>query len=489
MKKMLLLCLILTSMAFCEKVVITEGSLSVGKFYKSSIEPFSPFEDELATKYSTGSKLTDERLFSPPSIDAIVGFKGKKDVDIVVDLGKRYSIKSIKVHFVQSEELLLSYPKAIEASIANDNTDQTKWAKIGSAAGEDIAQDGWAMIECEKKARFVKYTINLGGKNVGIDEVDICGTIENRWRYAPEKGCYHGAFPPAYGFSKEMRQGKGGMMLDTFEELVGKRVAMVLWYQGMWPGIQYNHKTPRNFAEIQKWRADYLGKNYDGHRLMMFGWLPKINSKRIAEGEFDEFFIEYFSDSVNPDKLDGIDDPLFFRPLNEFNSTWVPWGLDPYNLKRAWRRMYNIAEQIGAAQKHIFVWAPNHRSYPDEPWNNMDEYYPGDQYVDWVGLSAYPPSLKFVGTEDARYPKARLKEFYDLYADKKPLMIAEGGFSNTTDPVRWVKEWFESIKNDYPSIKAFIWENHNDRVIQSSDEALELYRDYIQDDYWLDTWK
>ncbi|MNY44725.1 hypothetical protein D3C86_1797780 [compost metagenome] len=63
-------------------------------------------------------------------------------------------------------------------------------------------------------------------------------------------------------------------------------------------------------------------------------------------------------------------------------------------------------------------------------------------------------------------------------------MISEGGFSDDIDPVRWVREWFE-FKTKRPNVKAVIWENHNDRVIARSAEALELYRKMVQDKYWL----
>ncbi len=474
---MLVISLITT--AYCaEKVVLTEGSLSAGKFYKYSTQPLSQFADELATNWSSGSKLTDELRFVYPSIENIVGFKGVKSFDIIADLGKIYTLKSVRISCVNSGSLTLSYPEKIEVfTSAADDVWNPAGMRTISDKGENKSQ--WFDFECSAKARYVKYTVYPPqNKIIAIDEIDIQGVIENKWRLAPETGCYHGAFPPAYGFSKEMRQGRSGMMLDTFEELVGKKLSMVLWYQGMAEG--------RDFAEIQKWRADNLGKEYNGHRLMMYGWLPKISVKRIADGELDAYFEKYFKDSVDPKQLNGINDPMFIRPMNEFNSTWVEWGLDPYNFRRAWRRMYNIAEQFGATDKHIFVWSVNHRSYPNEDWNNMNNYYPGDNYVDWVGISCYPPSLPVVKIEDLRYPRERLKEFYNLYAHKKPLAIAEGGFSESSDRARWVTEWFTSIKKDYPAIKAFIWENHNDRVIQSDDEALEIYRRLIRDHYWLD---
>jgi hypothetical protein len=467
---------ILTVNAYSQpKTVLTKGNISAGKFYIYNTETASPYEDELPTKWSSGSKLTDEKLFDYPAIENLVAFKTAEPVEIVLDLGKTYKLDKISISCPSTEKLLITKPDEIRVSVS---TDKEKWEPAGMQTIKNTDDEKSRFdFETQQQARFVKYElIQNAKKTVAVDEIEVEGTIENVWRLAPEEGCYHGAFPPAYGFSKETRQGRNGMMLDTFEELVGKKLSMVLWYQGMAPG--------RDFDEIQKWRADNLCEDYDGCRLMMYGWLPTISSKRIAEGELDEFFEQYFKDSIDPEKLNGIDDPLFIRPMNEFNSTWIPYGLDPENFKKAWRRMYSIAEQIGAAQKHIFVWAVNHRSYPNEPWNNMDNYYPGDNYVDWVGISCYPPSLRFVGSEEARYPRERLKEFYDLYADRKPLCIAEGGFSDSTDKAKWVKEWFTTIKEDYPAIKAFIWENHYDRVIQSDEKALEIYRNMVQDDYW-----
>ena len=66
--------------------------------------------------------------------------------------------------------------------------------------------------------------------------------------------------------------------------------------------------------------------------------------------------------------------------------------------------MYNIAEQTGAAARHIFVWSANDVSFPQASWNRIENYYPGDQYVDWVGTSCYPHSPASVTSADHRYP-------------------------------------------------------------------------------------
>lgn len=175
--------------------------------------------------------------------------------------------------------------------------------------------------------------------------------------------------------------------------------------------------------------------------------------------------------------------------MSEFNGGWVDWGLEPEALRQAWHRMYNIAEQVGAADHHIFVWGPNHRSYPDADWNNIKHYWPGDQYVDWVGISAYPPSTTFVQDEDRRYPIKNVAEIYDAYADYKPFMITEGAYDPNVDRPRFVREWFDGLKEHRPKVKILIWENHNQRIISHHPESLEIYRELVQDPYWIsETW-
>ena len=151
---------------------------------------------------------------------------------------------------------------------------------------------------------------------------------------------------------------------------------MVLWYQGLSP--------ERRYTELAELRNHDLAENHRGFRFMCVGWLPPATVKiaDIANGVYDEFLTRYFRDSIDPALNLDNDTPLWFRPMNEFNSDWVGWGLDPATFRRAWRRIFNIAEAVGATKQHIFVWSPNHLSYPNADWNNMRNYWPGDQYVD-----------------------------------------------------------------------------------------------------------
>jgi|GEM_PF-534258 len=470
---------------------VTQGELSVGKFYTASREPDVMYPDSWPNQWTLGTRLTDEDTSKPGADfekDYFVGWRGLEPVSIVIDLGRVHEVEEAVISGLASPEAYFNLPKdiTVSTSLAEDG----EWKSFGSPANPAPKKEVRYPYETRitgapQKARYVKVKLNPTGEDPSaslllLDGIKINGKIKNSQRKVPLDGAFHGAFPTAVGHSPEERAGRSGMVIDLFEKLVGKKISMVLWYQTMQPG--------RDFAEIQSLRAG-LSKGFYGHRHLCIGWLPAGKLEPIATGQFDDYLIRYFKDSVDPEKTEGIDSPIWFRPMNEFNGGWVAYGLEPKTFRQAWRRMYNIAEKIGAAKEHLFVWAPNHRSYPDEPWNKMENYWPGDQYVDWVGLSAYPPSKKFITDPNRQYPIVNVKEFYDKFSAYKPLMIAEGGFSDSIDRVRWVREWFEGLKNERPKIKAVIWENHDQRVISRDPEALKLYRELVQDPYWLDqTW-
>ena len=37
----------------------------------------------------------------------------------------------------------------------------------------------------------------------------------------------------------------------------------------------------------------------------------------------------------------------------------------------------------------VWVWCPNNGSAPNETWNIPEAYYPGNDYVDWIGFDGY----------------------------------------------------------------------------------------------------
>jgi len=465
----------------------TAGNLSIGKFYRYSRAPKKMIPDAGAGLFTDGTRLTDGEYNDGKDfqIDRCVAFDAGQPLAITIDLGAPQLVQQVIFSHYLSHTGSLIAPDSVKISICTpDSEEWTLWQDRQLPAYTNASGHVSSRIigpgTMAKKIKFEFPAIATPRQRICFDEISVMGRIKNTWKYVPARGLYHGAFTPSYAFKEPLRGGrKKPMSLQTYEKLVGKSCSMVLWYQGMSP--------ERRYTELAELRNNDLAENHRGFRFLCVGWLPPETTKLadIANGVYDEYFARYFRDSIDPALNLDNQTPVWFRPMNEFNTDWVNWGLDPVMFRHAWRRIFNIAEAVGATKQHIFVWSVNHLSYPDTDWNNMRNYYPGDQYVDWVGLSCYSGSLKYVGTAKEQLPAARAREVNEYYGHYKPMMVTEGGYGSGQDREGFVRQWFE-FEDLLPNFKAMIWENHNDRCLQDVPTALEIYRKAVQSPYWID---
>ncbi|BFU45050.1 glycoside hydrolase family 26 protein [Krasilnikovia sp. MM14-A1004] len=146
--------------------------------------------------------------------------------------------------------------------------------------------------------------------------------------------------------------------------------------------------------------------------------------------------------------------PILLRWGWEMNGNWFAWD-GVHNAKKpalyikAWRRMHRIFRQQGATNV-AWVWAPNWNSGPDVSWNKFQHYYPGDAYVDWVGVSGYNFSKES--------PKTLFSPIVKAYGKRKPIILAETaavGHGPHTK-ARWIKK-FAKYVSATPSIGAVVW--------------------------------
>jgi hypothetical protein len=176
--------------------------------------------------------------------------------------------------------------------------------------------------------------------------------------------------------------------------------------------------------------------------------------------------------------------PMLLRWAWEMNGSWFEWdgthnGKDPSAYASAYRRIHRIFREEGA-DNVAFVWSPNWNSGPDEPWNRMERYYPGDEYVDWVGVSGYDFS--------AESPATLFRHVVSTYGARKPIVLSEtaaidhGGESKA----KWISALSAYVKRT-PSIGAVVWfdtdvqhdSEHNFRF-DTSEEALAAYRTMVR---------
>jgi len=121
---------------------------------------------------------------------------------------------------------------------------------------------------------------------------------------------------------------------------------------------------------------------------------PRID-RRISNGEYDSIITTWANQleewTLAPEDADRPDRRLYFRPAHEMNGNWFPWsatdGTSPADYVGMWRRIHDIFADTGMKGTHIqWMWAPNADEVGDV---EVEQYYPGDRYVDWVGLDGF----------------------------------------------------------------------------------------------------
>ncbi len=222
------------------------------------------------------------------------------------------------------------------------------------------------------------------------------------------------------------------------------------------------------------WELDIWGRSKE------MDYLDAILNKR-----FDSYFIKWAKECKKWGK------PVFIRPGFEMNGNWFSWNGNPDKFKAVWQYLHNLLKKEGC-HNVVWVWSPGVKSFPDEKWNQMEQYYPGDQFVDWIGLDGYN-----WGDEDPKRPYSKWIKFSEIFnkalkrlnklAPGKPVMIAEIGCAESASrsKAEWIEDAFKNINNS-PELKLLIWFNYDKRGegeadwrINSSPETLETFNKCI----------
>jgi beta-mannanase len=185
---------------------------------------------------------------------------------------------------------------------------------------------------------------------------------------------------------------------------------------------------------------------------------------------------------------------IFLRWGHEMNGDWYPWaganngkaagGAAKYIA--AYRHVHDLFVADGATNV-VWVWCPLVTDVPNESWNHWTNYYPGDAYVDWVGLDAYN-----WGTSSSCCTWQTFAELstslYGDYAGKKPLIIPETASAEFGgNKAAWITDFRQQLKTNFTAIKAVVWFDINketDWRIASSPATLAAYKAMALDPFF-----
>ncbi len=318
----------------------------------------------------------------------------------------------------------------------------------------------------------------------------------------PPGQIYHNAYPDFDDTEDQVRADS----IQHFEQLAGKNIGWA-YFSNNWIPQEGGIRFPSREVEI----------------IHNAGKTPFI--RMMARSSFDEeqadpvypmdlFLSGFYDDEIRAwaRQAKQYDFPLLAEFGTEMNGFWFPWNGywngagdktgygdpnlydGPEKFRDVYRRIINICREEGANNITWFFHV-NVEDDPQEPWNRMENYYPGDDYIDWIGVSVYG-SLAYdePWREFADLLSANWDEITGISPTGKPVAVLEFGVLENPaggDKAAWISRALQSVQSGYVfsgKISAISywnesWPEDNGQTvnlrIDSSPQELQAYRNGV----------
>ena len=262
----------------------------------------------------------------------------------------------------------------------------------------------------------------------------------NKYLEDSEKASF-GIFEPSYPFYS--------YELNKLENMFDYEFPVTLIYNSF--------QSPYKTDQMNKAKEDGKVVEYGLYTTDAEDGKEKDITLEIIEGKYDEYL-----DNL-AQNFKQYDYPVLFRLNNEMNGEWVSYcahnvGKDTDLFIRCWRYIYDRFKEHGV-DNVIFVWNPNEKSFPNFAYNHYLNYYPGNEYVDVVGLTAYNTGDYYDGEVWRSFSEAYDPFYYDYARHfKHPMMITEFSCASAGgNKSMWFDDMFTKMPN-YDRIKlAVLW--------------------------------
>jgi len=213
------------------------------------------------------------------------------------------------------------------------------------------------------------------------------------------------------------------------------------------------------------------------------------NLYSIVEGHLDEFFTDWAK------QIKKVQGTVLLRILHEFNGDWYPWCIvnndrNPELFIKAYHRIYNVFKN-NQVNNVKFIWCPNSMSLPQEKWNFIMAAYPGDEYVDYLGIDVYNGAGKSVLWRSFRKEAIENYFYFTESLPARPILICEtasrernpGETKAGQDKAGWIQQMSEALKTDMSKVRLLAWFNEKESFrVNSSPESRNAFLNYILKD-------
>ena len=259
-------------------------------------------------------------------------------------------------------------------------------------------------------------------------------------------------------------------------EVLGAVPDYVLFFRDM----HSNRGFPTGAAEVCK----RYGTAIISKELWLWGerngertdWLKRINS-----GQTDEYWRQWARNAK------AFEADVILRFGFEMNGNWFGWGQQPESFISAWRRVYSIIRNDAGAQNVKFMFSPNVEWDKTRKLAAIELYYPGDEFVDLLGLDGY----NFGDSHSKEHSWQSYGEIFGKSIEKmgkwkKPLIISEIGCAEGPRKAQWMTDFLKSVSSD-SRVEGFVYFNHFDPnkgepnwLLNSDPKTLRIFKEAIE---------
>ena len=257
-------------------------------------------------------------------------------------------------------------------------------------------------------------------------------TFVNKKLIPPAKGIYHAANPDFGGTEDIVTTDR----INDFESLIDKEIVWAYFSNNWYDSVHFPTTAVKIISATGK--VPYI-RLMPRSRIYRGGPDTTYTMQRIIDGYFDAELTQWAIDAAET----GI--PLLAEFGTEVNGNWFPWNGEyngggittdygdadipdgPERFRDAYRHIIDICYENGTSNITWFFHV-DANSNPKTDWNSIEYYYPGDDYIDWFGVSVYGQQeqnetrKEFSKLMDGIYPSlTRLSD--------KPIAVLEFGIT------------------------------------------------------------
>ena len=235
------------------------------------------------------------------------------------------------------------------------------------------------------------------------------------------QGIYHGIYPDF----NDTEDSITAEAITEFEDLIGKNIVWAYFTNPWMDHIKFPASAVKTIHDLGKipFIRMFPISSYDRPTPD-----PVYTLQKIIDGNYDLDLKIWAQDS----KSSII--PLIIEFGTEVNGDWFAWNgkwnggcnIGPERFREAYKHIIDVFRNENATD---ITWVFHVDDYfePDDPCTNMSVYYPGDDYIDWIGISIYGSLNRYDKGDSFSSLMEKSYPYFSSISSKKPLAILEFG--------------------------------------------------------------